>query len=235
MTLDHIGLWCNLRGHAEFGLWLRIIGRIAAPVFLYLLTESLRYTRSRPKFLLRLWLGAILHGTCSLLLSRLTGETQWMGNIFPTLLYTALAVTAMDAVKKDRDIRYLLLLVMLISAGVLCDGMWLSLLFPRLKETEYSLLFVLLGIGWYYGKERSRQMLLFLLLCLLSLLIPSDHPAIAALGFSPMFYSTQCFMILALPLISLYNGERGHAPRAFFYWYYPLHQYVLLFFALFIK
>lgn len=235
MTLDHIGLWCSLLGYSGIGLPLRIIGRIAAPVFLFLLTESLRHTSSRYRYLLRLWLGAVLHGAVGLLLSRLTGETMWLGNIFPTLFYTALTVTSIDALRKNRAFLPLLLLAAVIALGVLCDGSLLSLLFPRLTEVEYSLLFVLLGVGWYYGKERARQLLLFLFLCLLSVLIPSGHPLITALGFSPLFYSTQGWMLLALPLIALYNGERGRAPRAFFYWYYPLHQYVLLFFAILIK
>ena len=37
----------------------------------------------------------------------------------------------------------------------------------------------------------------------------------------------QCFMILALPLLLLYNGKRGKAHKAFFYIYYPAHIYAL--------
>ena len=31
----------------------------------------------------------------------------------------------------------------------------------------------------------------------------------------------------ALPLLSLYNGQRGSGSRWFFYWFYPLHMAVL--------
>lgn len=40
-------------------------------------------------------------------------------------------------------------------------------------------------------------------------------------------YNFQCFMILALPLILLYNGERGKGHKRFFYVYYPAHIYLL--------
>ena len=40
-------------------------------------------------------------------------------------------------------------------------------------------------------------------------------------------YNFQCFMILALPLLLLYNGKRGKGPKRFFYGYYPTHSYVL--------
>ena len=40
-------------------------------------------------------------------------------------------------------------------------------------------------------------------------------------------YNFQCFMILALPLLLLYNGKRGKGFKKFFYIYYPAHIYVL--------
>ena len=40
-------------------------------------------------------------------------------------------------------------------------------------------------------------------------------------------YNFQCFMILALPLLLLYNGKRGKGYKRFFYIYYPAHVYVL--------
>lgn len=236
MTLDHIGLWCDLLGRGEWGLPLRIIGRLSAPVFLFLLTESLRHTRSREKLLLRLWLGAALHGAVGLALTRLTGETQWLGNIFPTLFYTALTVTACENARQRRP-QALILLCLMVAAGLLCErhAPLLSVLFPRLKTVEYSCLFVLLGVIWYYMKKRDTQLLLFLLLCAVCAIFSADAPLIRALGFSPMFYSLQPYMLLALPLLFAYNGEKGSAPRGFFYWYYPLHQYALLIFAILIK
>ena len=44
---------------------------------------------------------------------------------------------------------------------------------------------------------------------------------------SMLQYNFQCFMILALPLLLLYNGERGKGHKNFFYVYYPAHIYVL--------
>ena len=235
MTLDHIGLWCDALGFSRLALPLRIIGRISAPIFLFLLTESLRHTRSRERLALRLWLGAVLHGAVCLLLCRISGETGWCGNIFPTLFYTALTVTALEAIRETKVLP-LLILCAFLAGGILLEGNpLLSLLIPRLKTVEYSALFVLLGVLWYVFRERTNQLLLFLSLAVLSMLLPASHPVITRLGFSPLFYPAQPWMAMALPLISLYNGERGKAPKSFFYWYYPLHQYFLLFFAILIK
>ena len=37
----------------------------------------------------------------------------------------------------------------------------------------------------------------------------------------------RAFSWTALPLLSLYNGQRGSGSRWFFYWFYPLHMAVL--------
>ena len=49
MTCDHVGvqIFPNL-------LWLRIIGRLAMPIYAYMIAEGCRHTRDRKKYLLRL-------------------------------------------------------------------------------------------------------------------------------------------------------------------------------------
>ena len=42
-------------------------------------------------------------------------------------------------------------------------------------------------------------------------------------------------MILALPFMLLYNGEKGKAHKSLFYVYYPLHRNLLSFVGVLIK
>ena len=49
MTCDHVGL--QLLPNV---LFLRILGRLAFPIFAYMIAEGCRYTRSRKKYLLRM-------------------------------------------------------------------------------------------------------------------------------------------------------------------------------------
>jgi hypothetical protein len=35
-------------------------------------------------------------------------------------------------------------------------------------------------------------------------------------------------MILALPIMMLYNQKKGRNIKGFFYWYYPVHRYVIV-------
>ena len=57
MTLDHIGAFAfEIPIVAQYEGYLRRIGRLAAPLFLFLLVQSIRHTRNKPKFILRLYL-----------------------------------------------------------------------------------------------------------------------------------------------------------------------------------
>ncbi|MBQ5339324.1 MAG: hypothetical protein J6Z40_09185 [Oscillospiraceae bacterium] len=69
---------------------------------------------------------------------------------------------------------------------------------------------------------------------------------ISLLGFNPreqslslleslLQYNFQSFMILALPLLLLYNGERCKGHKHFFYVYYSAHIYVLYILAHFLS
>ena len=60
MVMEHFGLY--------FGPWLpqhtptilEYFGRLVAPVFIFVMLESMRHTRSRPRYLARLWVAAFL-------------------------------------------------------------------------------------------------------------------------------------------------------------------------------
>ena len=46
--------------------------------------------------------------------------------------------------------------------------------------------------------------------------------------FYEIFLDGQYWMIMAIPFIWLYNGQRGRKTKVFFYLYYPLHMYLLI-------
>lgn len=53
MTIDHLGAYgFEIPIIDAYNSKLRLVGRIAMPLFLFLLTESIHYTRNRKKFLL---------------------------------------------------------------------------------------------------------------------------------------------------------------------------------------
>ena len=247
MTLDHIGAYCG--EIPAVGMWydlLRILGRIAAPIFLYCMVESARHTRSRWKLLGRL---ALWHTAIALVFT-----------LVNAVLFLPLGNYALGIPEMLMTFFYQTVLIMLCDAfcaawrerngalarktGAVCAG--LAALFfvqPLLADALYALtqnhmavdlfralvpqpfvvmytpLFLLMGLAWYYIPDRRAQIGIFLafnVLCIVGV----------QLGVTRMidfFNPTQRWMFLAVPFLLLYSGERGRGGKRFFYWYYPLH------------
>lgn len=237
MTVDHIGAYMfpNL-------LILRILGRLAAPIFLFCMAEGLRHTRNRKKYLLRLYLAGAAISVCDRLLTFFGAPFPQFGNILFTFFYTGLYVTLLEGLfqKKPWALPGLLataiptvlvnLYDMFFSPGL--SRNLLTALLPSPIHVQYSLLFVLLGMGLYFAKTKQMQLLVYAVFCALCILgtqlgLGNVPQPISYLLSNSIFNSTQQYMLLALPLLALYNGEKGKSSKQFFYAYYPLHRYAI--------
>ena len=118
-------------------------------------------------------------------------------------------------------IRYLLLVLGLTDA-----------FFPSLLYAEYTPIFLGLGVLLYFAKTKGLQcgvFALFCLACIGMLYYCYGHVDfyLSVRYLTVIVNETQCWMVLALPLLLLYNGQRGRPVKWFFYWYYPLHRTAL--------
>ena len=243
MTIDHIAAYGMLPLPNGANAAMRMLGRAAAPLFLFLLARGLRHTRSKARYTLRLYFsGAALQManeiTENLFLRQ--GKSFQAGNIFQTLFYVALYVSCLDmAAKQKKNIAasaaLMALPFLLVLAHIYFPGhsMFLNIWLPSPLSVEYSFLFVLLGIFWYAANDKIISCAALLGLSALSWLI--DYRVFLGLhesyGFTflHMFYPMQWLMALAALFIVLYNGEKGKTGLKYlFYAYYPLHQYLFL-------
>ncbi len=257
MTIDHIGALGfdtpGITGHQDT---LRLIGRMAAPLFLYFVVESARHTKNRKRYLLRLYLAAVCTGLCNLAVSRFlfSGRIALGGNILHSFVWVVAAICvldmALDSWRRGRRWRACLWLaggagaVLLTSAYenlvLLAPGfsrmfggnapwmMQLSDCFLRSPvRAEYSVLYIVLGIVWYYQRTKAQRCLTLLGLSLLSFFAGGNVP-----GWCVFIEGIQWGMAGAIVPILLYNGTYGRGHKWFFYLYYPLHQYVLAFLLL---
>ena len=132
MTIDHIGvqLFPGI-------LWLRIVGRLAFPIYAYMIAEGCRHTRSRKKYFLRIaGLAALCQGV------------YWfaMGSLYMSILVTfSLSVVLICAVdnyqqKRDRASRIL-------AVAALLGVFFLCIALPELLPgTDYGIDYGIAGV-----------------------------------------------------------------------------------------
>lgn len=193
MTCDHVGLQL----FPKFGL-LRIIGRLALPIYAYMIAEGCRHTRDRKKYLLRMLSMAAL---CQIV------YFVAMGSLYQCILVTfSLSICLIyvtDRVKRGEPGAKAAFFGSLAAAWFVCRV--LPELLPNTDfAVDYGIWGVLLPVLIYLDSTKGLVLGLFLL----------------ALDFG----GAQWFALAAAPLLMLYNGQRGKANIGkLFYWYYPLH------------
>ena len=204
MTIDHIGYF--LLPQIEV---FRMIGRIAYPIFAYMITEGCRYTRNKAKYLL-----SVLSVGCVCSVVSYIAERSLYQSIFITFACSIALIFVLDkaAADSNRHLGKLLwvLLAMLLTLLYFC--LFGIQLIPGL-ETDYGFYGVLTPVLIRYGRNKNEKLLALTVgLCLI------------AIGGMP----SQLFSLAAVGILAFYNGKRGkHDMKWLFYGYYPFHIVLL--------
>ncbi len=210
MLLDHVGLLF----FPEEPLF-RILGRIAFPIFAYMIAEGCRYTKNRAKYL-----GMIAGMGVVFQLVYLVAMQSLYQGILVTFSLAIITIYSIDGILKSKK-----LWVRLAAVGALAAVVVFVFVLPFvLSETDFALDYGVWGI----------------LLPLIVYFVPSNKWRIgcvaALLVVRAIYYSVfaislgvlQWFSLLTIPLFALYNGERGRAKMKYvFYIFYPAHLVVL--------
>lgn len=259
MTIDHLAAFGAFPMDGQLYSDMRLIGRVAAPLFLFMNVEALRHTRSRAKFLLRLYLAGVIVGGVNALFAAWKPGTVAadLGNMFPTFLYVGLFAYSIEALRRHERFGKCLAAICGLLLPFACAALdvwlywsghaalrpWVRAVLPSPTSADYSLLFILLGVVWYLVDDRAINCLIFLGLSLLSRAVPVQlffgepftsvpflHPDVFTVWH--LFTPTQWAMVFGLPIMLCYSGERGRGMKYLFYLYYPLHQYLIVLISL---
>ena len=256
MTLDHFSKYQTFTVNRTFNDVLGIVGRIAAPLFLFMVVEGLRHTRGKPKYIFRLYIAGVVIEIANRIIQKLSGTAERFDNTLPMLFYTALFAFCIEYIVNNRSkikavfiascgliIPFLFYIIHVILQENDFSKIWniVSIFFPSPLSVSYSILFVIMGVAWYFINNKVINCVILGLLSVACKLIPATvFFAVPTVWLSPVFISTfglfvndQWCMCLAIPFILLYNGEKGHSLKYMFYIYYPLHVYVLFFIQFF--
>jgi len=194
MTVDHIGVQLF-----PGVLWLRMIGRLAMPVYAWMIAEGCAHTRSRTRYLLQLGGMALL---CQLV------YFFAMHSLFQCILVTfTLSVLVIMAIDSGSPWK---------AALALCFALFLTVFLPQLLPgfaVDYSIWGVLLPVAVYLADTHRHKLL---------------AAAILLAGLALDFGGVQWLGLAALLPLACYGGTRGKANiKWLFYLYYPLHLAVI--------
>lgn len=247
MFLDHTAVALIQRAaHAQAG-WiydgsplilvydiLRILGRFAFPLFCFMLLEGYFNTRSVGKYSLRLFIFALISELpFDMALyyynwdSSMTDASIWVhiknlmvaNNVYFTLLIGLLMIWGLDAVhgtmeaKEDDDKK----------------GFWWYLL--RLL-IQFVIFLVALVVAESINCDYGGIGIIFILILFVMRHKKVTGYAIATLVFAFIFLVlfrslTEFACLVTIPLIAVYNGERGKQHKYLFYAFYPVHLLLL--------
>lgn len=211
MLLDHAGR--QLFPEADI---LTIIGRIAFPVFSYMIAEGCTYTKNKKKYLLII-AGMALGCQCVYFF---TSGSLYM-NVLITFVLSILCIYTGDFFRKNKNLTSAML-----TAFMFFAVFFLCIILPRLvPETDFTIDYgffgVFLPVGVYFAPKKKHK-----------LIVTSVFLTLIALSMNP----EQWFAFLALPLLMLYNGERGKMRLKYlFYIFYPAHLAVIYLISLLIN
>ncbi len=179
----------------------RNIGRMAFPIFCFLLVEGFFHTSNKLKYLLRLIVMCLLSEHAFNLLAASRHLDPGHQNVFMTLAISLLTITAIEQIKihfsGKPDIISALTLV---AASLGC-------LAAYLLKTDYD----------YRG-----------VLAIVIIYMLHSSKILTCLG-TALAFTWEPWALTAVVPLFLYNGKRGLKRKYIFYAFYPLHIYLIYF------
>lgn len=224
MTVDHI-TWMMFPGYPkEFvPVVLHIIGRITCPIMCYFIAEGYHYTKDIDRYTRRLFLFALISHFAYIFASMdfVDGKSFipfYYGNVLnQTSVMWSLAwglvmlrVAESRKIKRDFTKTLLILVICLIS-------------FPSDWSCVAGL--CILAFGTNRGKFRTQMLWMVFYVAI--------YAVVYCLAIDVVYGLLQMAVVLAIPVLMMYNGQRGSnqninkVMKWLFYIYYPLHLFVI--------
>ncbi len=208
MIMDHI--FTYLRSvPIDVPLWFSSIGKLASPIFFYLIVEGFFHTKSRKRYFLRL----AIFGGVMIILDTILGIHN---NIFLSLSLSVLLLICIEYFRNIEDKKKkILLIIPILGIGFLYFN------------TEASIFGFVETLIFYFCREKK---------VLLSILFVSFYGLFLATVLqakNPLIFTVnnQWMSVFAIIPILMYNGKLGLKntfTKWMFYIVYPLHLTIII-------
>ena len=212
MTIDHVawmGIATYVQAETPAQILLHIIGRLTAPIMFFFVAEGYYYTRNYKKYLLRLALLAVVSHFAFCFFN----DSGF--NPFTNLLFNATSIAW--------PLFWGLILLKVWDSEQL--NIWLKILITVVacvltvtSDWSCAAPLAILMIGRNRGNFHKQMLWL--------MAIVSLYAVVFFIFNNPTYGMLHMACWFAVPLLALYNGQRGKCRwlGRFFYWYYPAHM-----------
>ena len=213
MTIDHIALIFFPRYSLDLPvLFMHIIGRLTAPIMIFFVVEGYYHTRNLKKYIFRLFILAIIsHFAYAIAFGKnfipfketVFDETSVIWTFGLGLL--ALAVHKTEKMKIWQ--KQIIICICILAA------------FPADWSSPAALAILHMG----RNKDNFKKQMLWLIFFI------ATYSIVYFIVLNKVYGLIQMLIILAIPILYRYNGQRGNwkGMKWFFYIYYPAHLTIL--------
>ena len=254
MTLDHIGMMLHLNGKLpEIGTIFRIFGRLAFPLFIFLLVEGVRHTKSIGKYFIRLGILALVFFAGQMFYYLVISKNT--SGLSSPMIDLLLAASIVYLLKRKDKFSFLAILplawailVLIVKNREIVTLQPINWV-PFYLRPDYTIYGPLLGIGFYCAFEfapmflkskegtkdfvgTSYEQTTINVMCSVVLIILTV--AIIFLDRNAMhtYYSMpwQIYSLFAFVPLLFYSGKRGYNAKWFqygCYFYFPVHLIII--------
>lgn len=231
MTIDHIA-WLLFPGYpcAPLPIALHIIGRLTCPIMCYFIAEGYHYTRDVNKYTLRLFIFAIISHFAYIFASMDFVDFKsfipfYYGNVLNqtsvmwSLAWGLVMLRVAHSEKIKEAIKPLLIILICLIT------------FPSDWSCIASLCILAFGTNRGNFKKQMLWMVFYVAL----------YSVVYFFALDKVYGLIQMAVVLSIPVLALYNGQRGKnqavnkVMKWVFYIYYPLHLLVIGFIQFFAK
>ena len=217
MLLDH--LWGTIIPGNQ---WMTLIGRMAFPIFAFLIVEGFFHTSDLKKYMKRLFIFGLISEIPFNLIYTGSIIFPFHQNVMFTLLLGLLIINEIDKIKNNKEIKKKIIPILKI---------FLFLLISIIGFVDYGVTGVLTIVVFYLFRGFKLAWIGQLIsLILLYIVFFEGQSVIFNIFNYEYFLPLQSIGVLSLIFIWLYNGEKGKNNKLIkylFYSFYPVHMLVI--------
>ena len=215
MVLDHA--WATVVPGND---WMTHLGRLAFPIFAFQLVEGFAHTHDVKKYLKRMFLWALIS---EIPFDFMTGEGPFHQNVLFTFCEGILWMMLLEKARKKGRTQFILTSVAAVFAGYILG---------ILTFVDYNGFGILMILVFYYSRLIPHGWILQLIgLFYINVIMMGGLVFPVTLFGMALEIPEQGLAVFSLPILWLYNGERGFSNKAIqigCYAFYPVHIAILV-------